>query len=115
MSLAYYFDVHVPLQIARALRKRDIDVLTAQDDSTTEFSDSDLMDRATELNRVLVSQDDDMLHEANVRQASGKVFSGLIYGHQRQITIGQAFQDLFLFSETMSQDEMINRVEYLPL
>ena len=81
MSLAFYFDVHVPLQIARALRERGVDVLTAQDDNTAEFTDSDLMDRATELNRVLVSQDDDMLREANVRQVSGQEFSGVIYGH----------------------------------
>ncbi len=115
MSLAFYFDVHVPLQIARALRERGVDVLTAQDDNTTEFTDSDLMDRATELGHVLVSQDEDMLREANTRQLSGQEFSGVIYGHQRRITIGQAFRDLFLIAQATSPDEMINRVDHIPL
>jgi hypothetical protein len=46
-------DVHVPAAITRALVLRDVDVLTSQLDGTIELSDSDLLDRATELGRVL--------------------------------------------------------------
>ena len=93
MSLAYFMDVHVPLQITRALRKQGIDVLTAQDDDATEWSDSDLIDRATELGRVLVSHDEDMLREATIRHRSGQEFSGVVYGPQQDLTIGQVIRE----------------------
>ena len=115
MSLTYYFDVHVPRPICDALQDRGIDVLTAQDDNAAEWSDSDLIDRATELGRILVSQDADMLREANLRQESGIEFSGVVYGHQRKNTIGQAVSDLQSIAEVMSPDEMRNHVERIPL
>ncbi len=55
MSVALYMDVHVPAAITRALVLRNVDVLTAQLDGTIELSDSDLLDRATDLGRVLFS------------------------------------------------------------
>lgn len=115
MSLAYFMDVHVPRQITRALRDRGINVLTAQDDEATEWSDSELVDRATELGRVLVSHDEDMLREANLRHQSGQEFSGVVYGPQQDLTIGQAIRDLLLIAEIMQPIEMANRVEHIPL
>ena len=83
-------DVHVPAAIMRGLLLRGVDVLTAQLDGTTELEDPGLLDRATELGRVLFSQDDDLLAEAAKRQRSGKQFGGVIYAHQLGITIGRA-------------------------
>ena len=57
-------DVHVPAAITRGLVLRGVDVLTAQIDDTTELEDPDLLDRATELGRVLFSQDEDLLTKA---------------------------------------------------
>jgi hypothetical protein len=51
-------DVHVPAAITRGLLLREVDVLTAQLDGTTRLEDPELLDRATELGRVLFSQDD---------------------------------------------------------
>ena len=34
MSLALYMDVHVPAAITRGLRRRSVEVLTAQEDGT---------------------------------------------------------------------------------
>jgi hypothetical protein len=83
-------DVHVPAAITRGLLLRGVDVLTAQLDGTTQLDDSALLDRATELGRVLFSQDEDLLAEATGRQRSGRFFSGVIYAHQLNITIGHA-------------------------
>ena len=55
-------DVHVRRAVTAALRLRSIDVLTAQEDGSAEFADEVLLKRATELGRVLVSQDEDLLH-----------------------------------------------------
>ena len=71
-------DVHVPASITRALVLRGVDVLTAQLDGTTQLNDPKLLDRATALNRVLFSQDEDLLAEATRRQRSGQSFGGVI-------------------------------------
>jgi hypothetical protein len=80
-------DVHVPYPITAALLERNVDVLTAQWDGTDRWSDSDLLDRAGALGRILVSQDEDLLAEAAHRQRTGRQFSGLIYSRQQGITI----------------------------
>ncbi|MCC6392358.1 MAG: DUF5615 family PIN-like protein [Bryobacterales bacterium] len=51
-------DVHVPGAVTMSLRMRGIDVLTAQEDGSATLDDSTLLKRATELGRILVTQDD---------------------------------------------------------
>lgn len=115
MSIPLYMDVHIPKPIFSELRERGIDVLRAQEDGAAELPDSELLDRATSLGRVLFSQDADLLSEAAARHASGKRFSGVNYAHQLGITIGQAVRDLELIARVCSADDMENQVEYLPL
>jgi len=43
---------------------KEVDILTAQEDSTDTFSDADLLERAIQLGRVLLTFDDDLLVEA---------------------------------------------------
>jgi predicted nuclease of predicted toxin-antitoxin system len=108
-------DVHVPRPVTEGLRLRGIDVLTAQEDGAGEFYDSDLLDRATVLGRVLFSQDEDMLREAARRQHRGETFAGVIYAHQLKVTIGQCINDLELIAQCNEPEDFANWVEYLPL
>ncbi len=78
MPLALYMGVHIPRAITNGLRRRGVDVLTAQEDGTAELDDPPLLDRATELNRPLYTQDDDLLAEARRRQRTDETFSGVI-------------------------------------
>ncbi len=69
-------DVHIRRAVTSALRLRSIDVLTAQEDGAAELDDDRLLERATELGRVLVSQDEDLLREGarrlrNIRRSPG--------------------------------------------
>ena len=91
-------DVQVPAAITRGLLLRGVDVVTAQIDGAAELPDADLLDRATELERPLFSQDEDLLAEARQRQRKGRHFSGVIYGHQLELTIGRAIRDLALLA-----------------
>jgi len=91
-------DVHVPRAVTVALRLRSVDVRTAQEDGAAEFDDDRLLQRATELGRVLVSHDDDLLREGAMRLREGKAFSGVIYAHQLRVTIGQLVEDLELIA-----------------
>jgi len=88
-------------------------VLTAQEDGYRTASDALLLDRATELQRVLFSQDEDLLAEAKQRQVEGTAFTGVIYAHQLRITIGRCGQDLELIAKAAEVEELVNRVEYL--
>ena len=89
--------------------------LTAQEDHTDRFSDAALLDRATEMRRVLFSQDDDLLREATLRQRKGTQFAGLIYARQQHITIGRCVEDLELIARASEAEECANWVQYLPM
>jgi len=108
-------DVHARRAVTDGLRRRGVDVLTAQEDGTARLDDSDLLDQATSLGRVLFSQDDDLLREATKRQQSGTPFAGVVYAHQLSITGGQTIHDLELIAKIYEPEDIQNRVEYLPL
>jgi predicted nuclease of predicted toxin-antitoxin system len=82
MATALYMDVHVPLAIARALRRKGFDVLTAQEDGAARLPDPALLDRVTDLGRMLFSQDEDFLAEFARRQQAGMRHATVIYAHQ---------------------------------
>jgi len=115
VSIALYMDEHVPRSITLGLRLRGVNVLTAQEDNRRNTPDTILLDRATELRRVLFSQDEDLLAEAKRRQGQGTPFSGVIYAHQLHITIGACVRDLELIAGAADPQDLVNRVEYLPL
>jgi len=115
VSVGLYMDVHVPAAVTRGLLLRNVDVLTAQLDGAAELEDSDLLDRVRRVNRVLVSQDEDLLGEAARRQREGIPFSGLIYAHQLATTIGRFTNDLELLALVGEPEDFDGRVEFLPL
>ena len=115
MSLRLYMDVHVPLVITTELRLRAVDVMTAQEDSASGLEDLELLDRASQLERVLVTQDIDFLKEAAYRQESSSHFLGIIYVPQLHVTISRALSDLELIAHASKLEDWISRVEYLPL
>jgi hypothetical protein len=108
-------DVHVRWAITDGLRRRGVDVVTAQQDQSATLDDPELLDRATLLGRALFSQDDDLLREAKHRQRNNIPFAGVIYAHQLRVTIGQAVADLELIAKVCDPADLENRVEYLPL
>jgi len=108
-------DVHVPRAVTIALRIHGIDVLTAQEDGSGELDDMALLQRATGLGRVLVSQDSDLLREGNRMLKAGAHFSGIVYAHQLRITIGQFVEDLALIALETSSEDWVSRIEFLPI
>lgn len=115
MSLLLYMDVHVRRPVTTALRRRHVDVLTAQEDGNQHLDDPELLDRALALRRVLFTQDDDLLMEAARRQRAATPFFGVIYAHQRNITVRQNIDDLELVAKACAADELVSRVVFLPL
>jgi hypothetical protein len=115
MSSSLYMDVHVPSAITEGLRRRGIDVVTSQEDGTREVDDESLLFRSTELDRVLFTQDDDILAIAAHWQSSGMKFSGAVYAHQLGPGIGKIIEDLELLMRAAEPQELENHVIHLPL
>jgi len=114
VAVALFMDVHVPQSITNQLRRRNVDVLTAFDDGSQELPDAQLLSRATQLNRVLFTQDIRFRVLAETWQIEGKPFAGLIFGHQLGGTIGQFVSDLELIAKASDPSEWKNAVEYIP-
>jgi len=115
MVLAYYMDHHVPKAITNGLRLRGVDGLTAYEDCANEFDDPELLDRASMLKRVLFTQDDDLLREANKRLRKGIPFYGVIYAHQLQAPIGIRIRDLEIIARVGEPEDIVNKIQFLPL
>lgn len=98
-----------------ALRRRGIDVLTSQEDDTREVEDEVTLARASELSRVLFSQDQDLLRIASDWQTTERRFSGVVFSSHRAISIGRCIEDLELLAQCCRPEELTDRVIFLPL
>jgi hypothetical protein len=115
LSLRLYMDEHVPSAISAALRTRGVDVLTVQEDGFTGAADGVVMNRAAELGRILVSEDEDMIREAIRRLRAGESFGGLFRGTGLIRHIGRAVADLELAAKVYEPRDILGRVEWIPL
>ena len=100
---------------SNGLRLRGVDVLTAHEDGASRLRDPALLDRATELERVLFTQDDDLLTEATWRQQQGRTLSGVIYAHQLRVSIGDCVRDLEIIVQVGEPEDMTGQTIFLPL
>jgi hypothetical protein len=111
-----YMDVHLPIAVTEALRRRGLDILTSQDDGTTTHDDEPLLARATELGgRLLFSQDRDFLRIAAEWQRQGRPFPGILFAPQQGVSLGRLADDLELVLTCCAPEELHSRVTYLPL
>lgn len=110
-----YADENVEGQIIRGLRKRGVDILTAEEDGYRHTDDDLILDRTNELGRVAFSRDQDFLREATSRQTEGRPFEGVIYAHKSFVSIGTCVKDLELLANAGNPEDFANQVYYLPL
>jgi len=115
MSLALYMDVHVPMAITEALRRKGLDILRSQDDGATRLNDALLLQRATDLKRVLFSQDQGFPKITSEWQRQRRPFSGVVYAPQQAVSLGKLADDLELILTCCEPEELQDRVVYLPL
>ena len=114
MPLAVYMDVHVPVSVSEGLRRKQIDVLTAQEDSAGRLSDDDMLSRATALQRVLFTQDADFLEMSARWQRQRLAFVGILFAAQGT-PIGRLIEDAELCLAGMTAEEFRERLVHLPL
>ena len=107
-AVKFYTDEHVARAVARGLRERGVDVLTAVEAGLLSATDEQHLQRAGQDSRVVVTQDDDFLrlHAAGIQHA------GIAYSPQGT-PIGRLIHGLMLIWQVLDADEMCNHVEYL--
>ena len=115
MAIALYMNQHTPRAITVELRLRGADVVTAYEDGADRMGDPELLDHAGKLGRVLFTHDDDLLTEATRRQREGIPFHGVIYAQQLRVSIGTCIHDLEIIARAGEPEDLVNRVEFLPL
>ena len=89
-------------------------MVTAQEDGSAELTDERLLERASELGRVLFSHDRDFLTITDHWLEIGREFAGLAYGHQQRISYAQAINDLELIAKASDPLDARNKVFYIP-
>lgn len=109
-----FTDVHIHDGVVEGLLRRGITILTAIQDGSRRADDPDLLDRAMELNCILITQDKDFLIESAKRQREGRAFAAIVFSEQT-IPIGRMIDDLEIIAHCLLPEERRNRVYRLPL
>jgi hypothetical protein len=115
MPVGLYADVHVPRPVIVQLRSSGVDILSATEQGVNELLDHRLLTLATEVSRVMVTQDIRFRVLAENWQRTGEYFAGLVFAHQRYVSYGQMIVDLELIAQATDPKYWKNRVEQLPL
>jgi predicted nuclease of predicted toxin-antitoxin system len=108
-TIRYQLDEHCPAALAKALRRRGIDVTTTPDAGLIEATDDEQVEFALREGRAIFTQDEDFLaiHAKGVRHA------GIVYCHPESRSLRQIIRGLVLIWDVYESDEMIGRLEYL--
>jgi hypothetical protein len=106
-------DVHVPLSVTRGLRRRGVNVLTAQEDGRTRWSDAQLLLRARELGRMLFSQDEDLMVEAVRCQRSGEAFATVVFARQLDTSVGRCISELEMLAKGATSEDANGQIIFL--
>ncbi len=106
-------DVHVPGPITWGLRLRGVEVLTCQDDKTTRWADENLLVRAAELRRVMVSFDEDFKRVVASFLATGHEFSGYVHIPHARLMVGECVTKLTALARIFDSDDVWNTVIHL--
>jgi predicted nuclease of predicted toxin-antitoxin system len=106
--IRFYMDEHVDVGVTEGLRRRHVDVLTAQDAGLASADDLTHLEFARAQGRVIVTQDADFLGFSK----AGMSHPGIAYARQRT-SIGRMVRGLLLIHEVYEPRDMADRVEFL--
>jgi uncharacterized protein DUF5615 len=100
--------------LVRALRAREVDVITAVEAGLIARPDSQHLDYASDSGRVVFTYNvGDFCGLSELLLREGRQHSGIICAQQQSYTIGETLRRLLRLIGTVSADEMRNRVEFL--
>jgi predicted nuclease of predicted toxin-antitoxin system len=112
--IAFYMDEHVPGAITKGLRDRGVDVITVQDDGRDGHEDLRVLDRATELKRIVVTIDRDYFAITAACQTAAKPFQGVVLA-PGTLSYRQRIDDLEMIAKCSDPIEWADKLTILPL
>lgn len=106
--IRFLTDEHVPKAVAKGLRERGIDAVTAAEAGTLGAEDPWVLDHLKTEGRVVITHDADYLR----LHAAGVPHAGIVYAPPDN-SIGDIIRGAWLIAEVLDSDEMMNHVEFL--
>ncbi len=115
MQIKFYFDEDaLRISLARALRERGVDVLTAEEAGMRERDDEEHLEFATARGRVLYSfntGDFCRIHTEYI--VSNKSHAGIILGQQQRYSVGEQMRRLMRIVNARTAEQMVDQLEFL--
>jgi len=108
-TIRFYFDQHIPSAVARGLRRRGVDILTAQEADRCGVTDQEQLLFSTSQGRVLVTFDADFISLA----IQGTEHAGIAFCAASKYSIGELIYVLLLVQDALQPDDMHNHIEFL--
>ena len=108
-----YADVHVVFAIVQALRRRGMDVVTAQDRGRQEADDAGLLAEALADQRVMLTNDTDFLVFAARCSARGETFAPIYFWPQQGRPIGEIVRRILRHASMEDYRSACSRVHFL--
>lgn len=107
-----YADEQVKSAITIGLRRRGMDLVTAQERGQRATDDEILLTTASAEGRLMLTNDKDFLRLHASWMAAGKNHSGIVYW-RRDLPIGEAIRRIFDYAVATSPAGAANQVRYL--
>lgn len=108
-ELRFYLDEQMPVAIAEQLRLRGIDAVTVRDLGYLGDDDLSHLRRATSMERVVCTQDQDFLRLAS----QGIAHAGIAFAIQGQTSIGDWVRGLVRLHAERNAELMENAIIYI--
>lgn len=115
MTVAFYADENFPTPVIHAVRKQGVDITTVIEDNRGGRPDDEILSRATELNRVVLTHDHDFFEIVHRWLDQALPYSGVCFTHQQKLSYRELIEELVFVSQVGEPDDFRNRLVIIPL
>ncbi|MBC8183111.1 DUF5615 family PIN-like protein [candidate division KSB1 bacterium] len=111
--LKIYTDENVESAIAKGLRRRNIDAMSANEMNNLGLKDEQQLEYAVSIRASFFTYDNDFFKIAKDWSDSGKNHFGIFYVHPLSSTIGECIRKLKEYSELFEPEDVMNQIIFL--
>ena len=112
-EIKIYTNESVPVSIADGLKRRNIQAWSARDSGNLGLSDNEQLSYACQEKAVLFTHDADFLRAAKKWSEQGTEHWGIIYVHEKKLTIGETIRRLMDYVSILEAEDIKSCVEFL--
>lgn len=112
-EIRIYTDESVDVAITQGLQRRGVEAFSARDRDKLSLTDEDQLVFASEEKSTIFTHDTDFLRIAAQWINDGRTHCGVIYCHQKTHGIGECIRNLKMLVTVLTQEDMIDHVEFL--